>query len=65
MTSSALSHPAAKGKADVITLGFDMNGAGRMKFGKFGVFTVKDGKIIREEAIMNRSDAEGPEYISA
>ncbi len=59
MTSSALSHPAAKGKADVIALGFDMNGTGRIKFGEFDVFTVKDDKIIHEEVIMNLGNGEG------
>lgn len=45
-----------------IGMDFDMKGAGRMKFDEFGVFTVREGKIVREEFIMNWSDSGGHEY---
>ena len=43
---------------------FDMKGAVRMKFDEICVFTVQDGKIIREEFIMDWNNGGGHEYTS-
>lgn len=45
-----------------IGMDFTMKEAGRMHFDEFGVFTVKDGKIVREEFIMNWSEGGGHSY---
>lgn len=57
-------HPIIAGDMFSVGMGMDftMKGAGRMQFDEFGVFTVKDGKIVREEFIMNWSKGGGHDY---
>lgn len=64
--SGYTTQPVIAGNLFSVGMGMDiqMKGAGRMRFDESCIFTVNDGKIVREEFIMNWSDAGGHDYQS-
>ena len=62
--SGYTTQPVFAGNLFSVGMGMDikMKGAGRMNFDEICIFTVRNGKIIREEFIMNWSDGDGHDY---
>lgn len=57
-------NPIVAGNLFAVGLGQDLTikGVGRTKFDEFGIFTVENGKIVREEFSMHWADEGGHEY---